>query len=286
VLSLVADAASAAGVAFFISYDLNGASATTAIATIRNDWRDLDRTLALTSQSAYLRDAGKPVVQLWGAGFVGVPGTPDEVGALLSDLRSGSDGLVAATTVGGVPTAWRTLDQDAQSDPAWQAVYLRFDVISPWTVGRVASGADVASLYATRVQGDLQALASTSVRYMPVIFPGFSWANLNRTRGSSTAIAVNVIPRDCGQLLWAQAQAALATRSGLVYVAMLDEFDEGTAVLPMAASAADVPTGMTTVTRDQDGCTLPKDWYMTLVGQIATGLRGGVMLGEMPRPGT
>jgi hypothetical protein len=35
-----------------------------------------------------------------------------------------------------VLTAWRTLDQDAQSDAAWQGVYRRSDVISPWTVGR------------------------------------------------------------------------------------------------------------------------------------------------------
>jgi hypothetical protein len=280
---LVADAASAAGVPYFISYDLSGANATTAITTIRNDWREL----ALTVRSAtYLRDANKPVLQLWGAGFVGVPGTPDEVGALLSDLRSGGGGLVSATVIGGVPAAWRTLDQDAQSDPAWQAVYRRFDVISPWTVGRVASDADVAALYATRVQGDLEALASTGVRYMPVLFAGFSWANLSRMRGDPTGATVNRIPRDCGRLLWSQANAGLAARPAAVYVAMFDEFDEGTAILPIAASAAEVPAGMTSVTRDQDGCNLPKDWYLTLVSRIAASVRGDVALGDMPQPGT
>jgi hypothetical protein len=285
-LSLVIDAATSAGVPFFISYDLNGANPANAIATIRSDWRDLDRALALTSRAAYLRDAGKPVLQIWGAGFVGVPGTPDELGALLSDLRSGGDGLPAATTIGGVPTAWRTLGEDAQSDPAWNAVYRRFDVISPWTVGRVSDSAEAATLYATRVQGDLQALAQTGVRYLPVVFAGFSWANLMRVRGISTDATLNRIPRDCGRLLWTQAQSALAARSGAVYVAMFDEFDEGTALLPMVASAAEVPTGIASVTRDQDRCTLPKDWYLSLVGRIAASLRGATALGAMPQPGT
>jgi hypothetical protein len=137
----------------------------------------------------------------------------------------------------------------------------------PW-----ASSADVAALYATRVQGDLQALTSTGIRYMPVLFPGFSWANLMRVRGGSTGAAVNRIPRDCGRFLWARAQSALATRSGSVYVAMFDEFDEGTALLPIAASAADVPAGMTSVTLDQDHCTLPKEWYLSLVARIADSL--------------
>jgi hypothetical protein len=94
------------------------------------------------------------------------------------------------------------------------------------------------------------------------------------------------IPRDCGRFLWARAQSALATRSGSVYVAMFDELDEGTALLPIAASAADVPAGMTSVTLDQDHCTLPKEWYLSLVARIADSLCRDATLGAMPQPGT
>ena len=134
-----------------------------------------------------------------------------------------------------VLTAWRTLDQDAQSDAAWQGVYRRFDVISPWTVGRVASSADVAAFYATRVQGDLQALASTGIRNMLVLFPGFSWANLMRVRGGSTR----------GRFLWAQAQSALGPAASTSLRRHVRRIRRGHCAAAIAASAADVPAGMT-----------------------------------------
>jgi hypothetical protein len=283
VLSLVRASALRANVPFFVTYDVTGGGAS-AVDTVRSDWRDLHDNHALTSDSAYLTDSGKPVLEIWGLGFSGHPGTPSEAAALLSDLRTGANGLAPATTIGGVPTNWRTLDGDAQSDPAWAAVYRQFDVLSPWMVGRVRDEASTADIYASRINDDLQALSGTPIRYLPVIFPGFSSNNLMQYDRNPAAAKLNEIPRQCGRLLWAQANAALSTGSSDIYLAMFDEFDEGTAVLPIVDRAG-IPSGVWGVGRDADGCELPPDWYLTLVRGLSAGLVGGKMsLGAMPSP--
>jgi len=40
------------------------------------------------------------------------------------------------------------------------------------------------------------------------------------------------------------------------------------------------------VTLDQDHCTLPKEWYLSLVARIADSLGRDATLGAMPQPGT
>jgi hypothetical protein len=151
-------------------------------------------------------------------------------------------------------------------------------------VGRFTDEDQARAHYASRVAADLQALAPIGVRYLPVIFPGFSAVNLARVRGQATTAVVNTIPRRCGRLLWTQAQLAIATPLNAVYVAMFDEFDEGTALLPALASATDVPAGLSSVTRDQDGCKLPPDWYLTLVSRVSASLQSGQPLPDMPTP--
>ena len=282
VLSLVRTAAAQSGVPFFVTYDVTGAGAK-AVDIVRADWRDLHDKSTLFNDAAYLTDGGKPVVEIWGLGFLGNPGTPAQAAALLSDLRAGANGLAAATTIGGVPTNWRTLDGDAQPDAAWSALYLMFDVLSPWMVGRVHDEASTASMYASRVQDDMQALSSTSIRYLPVIFPGFSNYNLMQYDRKAAAAKLNDIPRQCGRLLWSQADAALATGATSIYLAMFDEFDEGTAVLPIV-NRTGLPAGMQGVGRDEDGCNPAPDWYLTLVQRISGGLAAGqTVIGAMPQ---
>jgi len=280
-LQLVLGSAQRHAVPFFVSYDVTGAMPDRAIADIRRDWASLT---SASNGDAYLHDHGKPVLQIWGVGFAGNPGRADEVAALLADLKAGANGLPAASTLGGVPTAWRTLDHDSQTDSAWRAVYLSFDILSPWTVGRFVDEAQARDHYATRVAADLEMLGPLGIRYLPVIFPGFSASNLSRVRAQAAPAPLNQIPRRCGRLLWTQAQLAIATPLNAVYVAMFDEFDEGTALLPALASATDVPAGLGSVTRDQDGCKLPPDWYLTLVSRVSASLQSGQPLPDMPTP--
>jgi hypothetical protein len=144
VLRNVRAAAEASGRLFYLTFDISGANADTVEADVRSDWRHVVNNLGITQSPNYLHDRGKPMLQLWGFGFEGRPGAPDRVQALINDLKAGRDGLAAVTLIGGVPTGWRTLDQDAKPDQAWARVYRSFDVLSPWSVGRFADdrGAD------------------------------------------------------------------------------------------------------------------------------------------------
>ena len=116
-----------------------------------------------------------------GLGFSDRPGTPAAAAALIDWFTKSADPRYRVTLVGGVPTHWRTLDGDAKRDPAWAPVYRAFDVLSPWTVGRFRDDAE-ADAYRATLAADLAEVTAAGKRYMPVVFPGFSWHNLHGGR--------------------------------------------------------------------------------------------------------
>jgi hypothetical protein len=255
---------------FYLTYDVSGADAARVVAAIRQDWQRVTATLKITDSPAYLHDGGKPVLQLWGFGFIDHPGEPAEVAALIADLKSGSGGLAAATVVGGVPSQWRTLTGDSKTAAAWAAVYRSFEVISPWSVGRFGDEASADAFIKNVVEPDLVETRRLGLRYLPVIFPGFSWRNLMINRGQAEQGALNVIPRRCGNFMWRQVWNLLNTRTDMMYAAMFDEVDEATALFRVEPEPANLPLGATMLSLNQDGCSLPDDWYLRVTGQAAS----------------
>lgn len=83
--------------------------------------------------------------------------------------------------LGGTPAYWRTLSNDAAADPRWSSVYQAMDGIQPWAVGRYSTLAATDRWKSERLEPDLAVTAQRRQVYMPVVFPGFSWYNLNRT---------------------------------------------------------------------------------------------------------
>jgi hypothetical protein len=107
--------------------------------------------------------------------------------------------------------------------------------------------------------------------YMPVIFPGFSWHNL-------MAAPLNQIPRNGGSFYWRQAYNAKLSGCTMIYGAMFDEVDEGTAMFKLAPTTADVPAQGSWVPLNIDGFSLPSDWYLRLAGEASRMLRGDIPL--------
>ena len=117
------------------------------------------------------------------------------------------------------------------------------------------------------------------VDYMPVVFPGYSFVNTNRALGQPPT-PINQIPRDCGRFYWRQVYDALGTGATMLYGAMFDEVNEGTAMFKMLPDASEVPVsgipaGYSFVTLDADGCPLPSDWYLSLAGAATTAVHSG-----------
>jgi hypothetical protein len=262
------------GRGFYVTYDVSGGNPATVTQDIERDWRHLTADLHVTASPQYIRERGKPVLELWGFGFLDRPGRPEEVSALQTNLERGEGGLEAVTLIGGVPPEWRTLDGSSKRERAWATVYRQFDILSPWSTGRYNDAAGAAKFVAQRVVPDLEETRRLGIGYLPVVFPGFSWSNLSRLdRGR--AAPVNQIPRVCGRFEWTAIRQLLAAHVNMIYVAMFDEVDEGTAVFKLESRAANLPVGAALLSLEADGCTAAPDLYLGLSGAAGPLIRSG-----------
>lgn len=255
------------GVDFFITYDVSGAPAKSVIDTLIADWQHVSRDLLTIDSRAYLHADGRPVVQLWGFGFRDRPGDPGEVTALMLQLRQGGEGLKPAVLIGGVPSQWRTRSGDSKAEAGWADVYRSFDVISPWLVGRFDDALGARRVLDALIIPDLHEARRLGLGYLPVVFPGFSWHNLMARHGRVAPL--DAIPRRCGEFFWAQVTQLLGAGADRLYLAMFDEFDEGTALLPVEDEVDRLPIHAALVRRSEAACALPADWYLRLAGRAA-----------------
>jgi hypothetical protein len=258
--------AEAYGRVFAVMYDISGQNSNTLVMRLTNDWLHISGTMRLTSSSRYLRHKGKPVVAIWGLGFTDRPGTAADAQQVIDWFKA-----MGCTVMGGVPTNWRNLSGDSKTDPAWAVVYRSFDIISPWSVGRYSSDSGADTFKQNYITPDLTAARLAGRDYLPVIWPGFSWKNL-------TGGALNQIPRRGGRFWWRQLYNAQSAGCNMIYGAMFDEVDEGTAMFKMAPTAAELPAQGTFVPLNIDGEALPSDWYLRLAGEGSKMLRGEIPL--------
>src|SRR3989304_7570433 len=173
--------------------------------------------------------------------------------------------------MGGVPTYWRTLTGDSWSKTKGATVYRSFDILSPWTVGRYSDNASADWFRDNLIVPDMTEAAANGIEYMPVVFPGFSWYNLNQG-------PLNQIPRNGGHFFWRQIYNTLSSGARMLYVAMFDEVDEGTAMFKLAPTRQELPVGPAWGPLDIDGYRLPSDWSLQLGGQASKMMRGEIPL--------
>ncbi len=264
VLSHCREAAKQSGRRWALMYDLSGTGAE-GLDRVREDWKRLVRAGDFQREEVYLRHRGKPLVALWGLGFSDRAPHLDEWAALLRFFRDDPEFGGCALLL-GVPYHWRTLRGDAITDARLQELLTQADILSPWAVGRLATPQDAAGRVETVLKPDQVWCVEKGVDYLPVVFPGFSWHNLSKTRGKEAP--VNEIPRREGRFLWEQAAAAVRSGARMVYVAMFDEMDEGTAIFKTTNTP---PVGASPFLSEP----VPSDHYLWLTGRIGGMLRSG-----------
>jgi hypothetical protein len=275
VLTSCREGANTYGRAYAVMYDLSGLGAG-GTQTVIDDWKFLVDSMKITrdpNDRAYLHHNGKPVVTVWGIGFNDDRQyTLSECLALVNFLKNDPN-YGGNTVMIGVPSYWRTLNNDCVSDPMVHTIILAADIVSPWAVGRYASSAGVTN-YANAVWlPDIAWCQTNNKEYLPVVFPGFSWYNMHY--GSTP---LNQIPRLGGQFLWDQVKAAVDAGSTMIYQAMFDEVDEGTAIFKVTNNPPRPGGADMFVTPSYDGIPLPSDEYLWLVGQAGRALRGELPL--------
>jgi hypothetical protein len=239
---------------FYIMYDISGFNGDQ-LSYLENDWSStLVNGLHLTSSPAYAQNDGKPVVALWGIGFTHIQFTAAQSLELINWFKTNGYYVIA-----GTPTYWRQGIND--SKPDFEEVYQALDMISPWTVGRYANTAEADNYRDNLLIPDRDYCSFHSIAYQPVLFPGFAWSNWNGG-------PVNEMPRVFGRLFWRQAYNIRESEIPAAYIAMFDEYDEGTAIAPGADSYLSVPNDQYFLTTSADGKYLSSDFYVRLAGEI------------------
>ena len=276
VLKNIMAAAAETGRTFAIEYDISGGKEDTFFQMLQTDWTYLVDELKVTAHPRYLHHKGKPVLSIWGMGLSDVakhpPQNPEVARQIVEWFRNGAGRKYRVTYMGGTPARWRTLKADAAKNPGWSEIYWMMDVVQPWTVGRYRTNQDVDAWKKDVLEPDLADLHKHGQVYMPVIFPGFSWHNLNRESPK------NAIPRNRGEFLWRQAYNARAAGATALKIAMFDEVNESTAMFKLAAHRKDAPDQGFWLTLDADGYDLPSDWYLRLAGEITRAFHGQTSL--------
>lgn len=273
----VRTAAESHGRVFAIMYDISGHPRDSVVRRLKDDWAYAVDALRITESPRYLRHGGRPVLAIWGFGFLDRSATPEQAAELIDFFKNNPEPRYRVTLVGGVPSRWRSLTRDSQSDERWASVYRSFDVLSPWTVGRFGNDRQTDRFYKKEVEPDVRESQRLRIDYMPVVFPGFSWHNMKPDA------PFNRIPRRGGRFYWRQVERAVGLGATMLYGAMFDEVDEGTAMFKVAASSRDAPKDAPFVTLDVDGETLPSDWYLRLAREAQKRLDQAGRRGTVPR---
>ena len=255
------------GIAISVMYDIGGMDDDKYDMVIE-DWKHLVDDLKLTNQgrkSTYLYHNKKPLVAFWGIGF------KDRNSAHIPEIVKIMDFFKNDSAYGGcsihlgVPSKWREQGSDSVKDENFHIVLKQADIIHPWAVGRY-NHKSYEKFRKNYIEGDIAWCKANGIDFVPTVFPGFSWYNMKEGAKS------NHIPRLKGAFLWKQFYGAINSGAEMIYVAMFDEIDEGTALIKVAER---VPVGKSVfVPRAAD---VSSDHYLWL-----TGMAGKMIRGEIP----
>jgi hypothetical protein len=148
------------------------------------------------------------------------------------------------------------------------------DLILPWMVQRFTPLLHFEmNRYRDHIMKDTEWCERNGVGYVPLVYPGFSWYNLSRGGSDANDIGgekpLASIPRQGGKFYWDQIYTAVCAGAKMLYVAMFDEVNEGTAIFKCTDTP---PVSDVAKFVDMDG--QPSDHYLFLTGEGARMLRG------------
>ncbi|MEM1212525.1 MAG: glycoside hydrolase family 71/99-like protein [Planctomycetota bacterium] len=268
------------GVPWALMYDLTGLKPGEFETLLHKDIRRLILEEKILEDPYYLHHNGKPLIAVWGVGFSGRikdRGYTINECIELVDMLQNDPEIGGSAVMLGIPYWWRGQFRDATNDPQFLSLLRRADIISPWSIGRVRDLEDVEERYEQALAPDIAWSKVNGPDYLPVIYSGFSWVNLHRSRGLELP-EYNVVPRLGGQFLWAQAASAKRAGAEMIYIAMFDEVDEATAIFKVTNDPpVNGAQGERFISYGDD---VPSDHYLWLAGEIGRLIRGEIPFDE------
>ena len=292
-LTKIRDAAEATDRIFYVMYDMSGAGRSDQNAFVRRiqlDWIYNVENKGLVSSPNYAQADGKPVVCIWGVFSIENADNNrfPHVGVTIELIQWFRDR--GYYIIGGIPdnTFWETGGGRHRRS---REMYSLFDMISPWWVGRdvnnILSGDNFLSNGLAFTRNNPRSWANNRpIDFMPTIWPGFAWTNMDRTTGQQIP---NSVIRNAGQWIWHQIREYLRrdTDNGInsLYLAMFDEYDEATAWMKAGTDFFDIPVDQYFLTHAADGTWLSSDYYLRLAGAMAQAFKnrgpGGSDIGPL-----
>lgn len=257
--------------AISVEYDLSGLKASGEdCQQIIDDWKFLVDSVKVTNQKGnhtYLFHNGKPLVAIWGIGFPDRPYNIHEIGLpKLIDFLKNDPFYGGCSVLLGVPTYFRELSsKDCVTDPYLHELIKMADIVLPWQVGRFNE--NNFDTFKDIVGKDLAWCKQNNLDYAPVIWPGFTWHNLKKTTAS------NSIPRNGGSFFWKQLYNSINSGVEMIFVAMFDEVNEGTAIFKVTNNP---PVNEQLMFVGLEG--KPSDHYLWLTGQASKMLKKKIPL--------
>jgi glycoprotein endo-alpha-1,2-mannosidase len=229
---------------------------------IINDWKHLVDSFHIAgrgNQQTYLYHREKPLVALWGVGF------PDRSNSLTAtekiiDFLKNDPVYGGCSILLGVPTYWRDFGPDTEKDPYLHDIIRKVDIIRPWFVGRFNE--DTYPKFKDRIRDDITWCKENKLDYVPVVFPGFSWHNMNPES------PIDKIPRNRGRFYWKQLIGSMQEGAEMLYITMFDEIDEGTSIFKTTNNP---PVGLSNFVHFESD--IPSDYYLYLTGMAAKMLK-------------
>lgn len=275
VLRNALEAASKYKRAIGVMYDLSGLRASGQdCSMLIDDWKYLVDSLQVTNQpgtKTYIHFNGKPLVTIWGVGFPDRPYNIRNIGlARFIDFLKNDPVYGGCSVMLGVPTFWRDLNSDCNPDPYLHELIQQADIVLPWMVQRFSPLLhNDQDRYRDVILDDIKWCKEHGVAYVPCVYPGFSWHNLSVHEFPDDVKPSGSIPRQGGRFYWQLLSTAINAGAGMLYVAMFDEVNEGTAIFKVTDNP---PVSNYAQFVNMDG--KPSDQYLWLTGEAAKMLRG------------
>lgn len=282
-VTAVKAAAATYGRTFFIMYDVNGSgpgrTEAELIEELKQDWLYLtstSQTFQVLGSTRYQNAHSKPLVIVYGMDNES-PYTP----AAMDTLRTWF--LQQGVTM-GVGVSWNWMNG------SFATAIKNCGVVLPWSVGAFSTSTEGSyggpDAYRNgQLRNNLVWAKDTANKtIIPVVWAGYSHKN-----ASSTGQVLNSHPRWGGCTYWRQVYNTISEQIAqgeprILYTAMFDEVNEGTAIMPQIAAKSDlpVPAKDNLVYLNIDGYTLPRDWYLKVAGQATNFVRSGTPTTVMP----
>ena len=246
--------------AICIMYDLSSGRQETMADYLLDDIDYLGERYNLFDHEArpsYLWHNGKPLVVVWGIGFVDRPAYyMDEAGKIIDGLKERGYSVML-----GVPTYWRELGSDTVQDERLHEYIAKADIIMPWYVGRFTN--EDFEEFKAIIPEDVKWCKDHGIGFAGDVWPGFSWENI--CKGADDAVE-----RRGGQFFQKQIDACIDAGCKSIYISMFDEVNESTAIFKVAREVPVPRPGAVLVPLEDN---VPSDRYLTIAGEAARRLK-------------